>query len=78
MQMYISFKLFNVENVVTLLAAELNCVMNCSPYIRGECKRLVGWHRSRVCVCACDFIYNLLCNARTWISVYPGSVRLSG
>lgn len=55
MQMYISFKLFNVENVVTLLAAELICVMNCSPYIRGECKRLVGWHRSRVCVCVCVY-----------------------
>lgn len=50
MQMYISFKLFNVENVVTLLAAELKCVLNYRPYIRGECNHLVGWHRSRVFV----------------------------
>lgn len=39
-----------------LLAAELIHVMNCSPYIRGESIRLIGWHRLWVSVCTCFYL----------------------
>lgn len=39
-----------------LLAAELIHVMNCSPYIRGESIRLIGWHRLWVSVCMCFYL----------------------
>lgn len=53
-----------------LLAAELIHVMNCSPYIRGESIRLIGWHCRWVSACVCVFfIYNFV-NDRTGKSVY--------
>lgn len=78
MQMYISFKLFNVENVVTLLAAKLKCVLNYRPYIRGECNHLVGWHRLRLSVRACARLRFLFTICFVTTRVYPASVRLLG